>query len=197
MEYFASAIKKGAAGPVLLEKALIKKSNIPLLLAITCHEDTQDLKDFILEAGAWFQNHAATKLRKKVISFERGSEEAFESLLGEEQIAAMREKSEKGEISFAFCVGAGALISGSCAWLLQSSFGKVSAALMFPSEEDTVILSEGASIVLTGSGTSITEDRDKLECIFNAKDEQTLERSVREATEELADISMISIKAEA
>ena len=196
MEYFASAIKKGVAGPVLLEKALIKKGNIPLLLAITSHKETQDIRSFVLEAGAWFQNHAAQKLRKKATSPGNDRETLFEALLEEKKIADLRERSEKGEISFAFCAGNCALISGSCACLLQSSFGRVSASAVFSSGEDTVILREGATIVLTGSQTLITEDRDKLECIFNAGDEQTLERSIREVSEEFADISMISIKAE-
>ncbi len=197
MEYIASAVKKGTAGSVLFEKALIKKGNIPVLLAITCHEETSDLKSFILETGAWFQNHAVERVREKITSQGNGSEEAFESLLGEETIAAMRQKSEKREISLALCVGGRALISGEHAYLLQSSFGRVSAAAMFYPGDDEIIVREGATIVLTGSETSITEDRDKLECLFNAKDEEKLDRSVREVSEESADISMICIKAEA
>ena len=194
MEYFASAIKKGVAGPVLLEKALIKKGNIPLLLAITSHKETQDIRSFVLEAGAWFQNHAAQKLREKATSLGNDRETLFEALLEEKKIADLRERSEKGEISFAFCAGNCALISGPCACLLQSSFGRVSATALFYSGDDIIILEEGATLVLAGSKTSITDDRERLECLFFARDEESLERALREVSEDQTDIGMICIK---
>ena len=194
MEYFASAIKKGEAGPVLLEKAFIKRGNIPLLLAITCHKETQDLRSFVLEAGAWFQNHAAQKLRKKATSPGNDRETLFEELLEEKKIADLRERSEKGEISFAFCADNSALISGPCAYLLQSLFGRVSASAVFSPEDDIVAMEKGAVILLAGSKTTVTDDRERLECLFSARDEKSLEKSVREVSADLRDISMICIK---
>ena len=194
MEYFASAIKKGFAGPVLLEKAVIKYGNTQVLLAVVCHEETPDIKSFILETGAWFQNHAVPKLRKKATSAGKGIRDVFEALLEEDEAAAMRERSEKGEISFAFCADNSALISGPCAYLLQSLFGRVSASAVFSPEDDIVAMEKGAVILLAGSKTTVTDDRERLECLFSARDEKSLEKSVREVSADLRDISMICIK---
>ncbi len=196
MVLLASEIKKAGGGSLLLEKAVIKKGEIPVLLAVVCKDANPERKNMLRDMGVWFQNKVVANIGKSALSLKKDVESAFEELCSDGEAEALRKKSEAGELSYMLCAGRNALVSGENAFLIRRSFGSISSEAVTDYSEDRFLLEEGAEVLLTDGKYSFSEDKNKLDCLFSAGNENALERSVREVTEDLSNISIICIKAE-
>lgn len=194
MVLFTSEIKKTGGGSLLLEKAVIKKGEIPVLLAVVCKDDDPERKNLLRDMGAWFQNKVVANIGKCAISLKKDVESAFEELCGDDEIEILKKKSGMGELSFVLCAGRNAFVSGENAYLIQQRFGSISAETVMDFSEDRFLLEEGAAVIITDGKNSLSEDKNRLECLFSAGNENALERSVREVSEGLSNISIICIK---
>ena len=192
MVLFTLEVKKECGGSLLLEKATIKKGEIPVLLAVVCQKGGSAQKETLRDAGAWFQNKAVANIQKNALSLKKDVDNTFEKLCGENEISILKKQAEAGELSFVFCAGENAVAGGEGTYILQQRFGSAAAAEALP--EGLFSLGEGATILLTDGNCPFLNDKNKLECLFSASNEDALERSVREVSEGLSDMSFICIK---
>ncbi len=180
LKYISSEIKNTKGISLLFEKAVIKKTDTPLILAVLAVGDGEPEKQILRDMGAWFQNEAVGDL-VDVIS--KSSKDEQNSAIEENFDSAcllLQEKWRNNKLSIIFCIDDNVFISGDNAYTIQNQFGRLVTVPAAGFENETIKLAEGATLLLTEEGMNICSDSDCIECLVSADTEDSLSRVVRE-----------------
>ncbi len=195
MKYIASEIKNASGVSLLLEKAIIKATNTPLLLSVLIEGENEKEKQLLRDMGAWFQNEAVRNLADRISKASHSKNEMYSFIEDyfDNSCRYLKDKCMK-DISLVFCIDDNAYLSGDDAYLIQHQFGKPVSVPATAYEDGNIKLMEGATILLTNGESDIIDDKDCLDCLMSANSDDSLKRAVREVAE-IYPSALICIKA--
>ncbi len=184
MKYIASEIKNTKGVSLLVEKAAIKKTNTPLIMAALIVGEGKEERELLRDLGAWFQSKVVSELADRIsrASFSRDELSSFIEEYYDDSCGKIPEDLLK-KTSFAFCIDDNAFVSGENAFILQNQFGRIVSVPATCYEDGMIKLDEGACIILTNGDSGIPGDKECLDCLMEAADEDSLSRAVREVSE--------------
>ena len=186
MRYTASEYRAKGGGVLLLEKAVIKRNNTPLLLAAVCEKAGEDEKRLLREMGEWFQN--------KAVPFVLSGKGDFSLLCEDPGMEGFTAKCEADGLGFVFAAGEKIFLAGENVFLVQKQFGKP--ALVSAGGEDGGFFEIDKTVTVLITDGYKEFNKDELDCLISADSGERMERAVLEVSCDKGENSFICFRAQ-